>query len=76
MGFGQLIILLDRELHLMTSNTSTSPLVDIIQGHFWKSFEALKKIVGYGWWLNMNVIICWQLMRDPTVLMSVVTGCK
>ena len=37
---------LDRELHLMTSNPSTSPLVDIIQGHFRKSF------VGCGWWLT------------------------
>ena len=55
---GQLMILPDRELHPMTSNPSTSPLVDIIQGHFCKSFEALIKIVGCGWWLTVNAVSC------------------
>ena len=48
---GQLVILSDRELHFMTSNPSTSPLIN---GHFRKSFEALVKIVGYGWWLTVK----------------------
>ena len=73
--FGQLIILSDRELHLMTSNPEYIPIG--IQDHFHKSFELLIKI---GLWLVVNSECC--LRSTPldegfhAVLMSAVSGCK
>ena len=61
---GQLVVLTAMELLLMTSSPSTSPLVNIIQGHFRKSLEALVKILGCGWWLNMNAVTCWPWWRS------------
>ena len=55
---GQLVTSSDRELHLVTSNPSTWPLVDIVQVHFRKSSEALIKIGGCGWWLTLNIVSC------------------
>ena len=59
----------------MTSNPDYIPLVDIIQGHFHKSFELLIKI---GLWLVVNSECClWSTgWSFPTVLMSAATGCK
>ena len=73
MVFGQLVILSDRVLQLMTSNPDYIPLVDIIQGHFHKSFELLVKI---GLWLTVNAVWGPQDEGFPTVLMSAVIGCK
>ena len=75
MIFGQLIILSDRVLHLMTSNPDYIPLVDIIQGDFHKSSELIK----IGLWLvvgSRNVVCGPQDEGFPTVLMSAATGCK
>ena len=58
-GLGLISFVIDKEQYLMTSNSRIFPLVDIIQGHFRKSFEALVKIVGCGWWLTVNVVSCW-----------------
>ena len=50
-----LLLLPDRAMHLITSNPDYIPLVDIIQGHFHKSFELLIKI---GLWLVVNTECC------------------
>ena len=71
--FGQLVILSDRALLLMTSNPQYIPLVDIIHGHFHKSFELLIKI---GLWLVVNSECCLWSEGFPTVLMSAASGCK
>ena len=42
--FGELVILSDGDLHLVSSKPEYIPLDDIIQGHFHKSFEVLIKI--------------------------------
>ena len=70
---GQLVILSERAKHLMTSNPDYIPLVDIIQGHFHKSFELLIK---FGLWLTVNVVCGPQDEGFPAVLMSAATGCK
>ena len=44
---GQLVILSDRAMHLMTSNPDYIPLVDIIQGHFHKSFDFAFRITDW-----------------------------
>ena len=75
MVFGQLVILSDRAMHLMTSNPDHIPLVDIRQGYFHKSFELLIK---FGLWPVVNSE-CWLWSTGwglPTVLMSAATGCK
>ena len=38
------------------SDFNISPLVDIMQSHLCKSFEALIKIAGFGWWLTMLLV--------------------
>ena len=75
MVFGQLIILSDRALHLITSNPDYIPLVDIIQGHIHKSFELPIKL-DCGFWLTVNAVCGPQDESFPTVLMSAATGCK
>ena len=75
MVFGQLVILSDRALHLMTSNPDYIQLVDIIQGHFQRSFELLIKL-DCGLWSTVNVVCGPQDEGFPTVLMSAATGCK
>ena len=75
MVFGQLVILSDRAMHLMTSNPDHIPLVDIRQDYFHKSFELLIK---FGLWPVVNSE-CWLWSTGwglPTVLMSAATGCK
>ena len=75
MVFGELVILSDRALHLMTPNNDYIPIADIIQGHFHKSFEFLIKLE-YGLWLTVNVGCGPQDEGFPAVLISVATGCK
>ena len=58
----------------MTSNPDYIPLVDIIQGHFHKSFELIK--MDCGLWLTADVVCGPQDEGFPTVLMSAATGCK
>ena len=72
---GQIVVISDRELHLMTSNSDYIPLVDIIQGHCHKSFELLIKM-DCGLWLTVNAACGPQDKGFPTVLMSAATGCK
>ena len=59
----------------MTSNPDYMPLVDIIQGHFHKSFELFEKL-DCGLWLTVNVVCGPQDEGFPTVLISAATGCK
>ena len=75
MVFGQLVILSNRALHLMTSNPDYIPLVDIIHGHFHKSFELLIKW-DCGLWLTVNAVCGPQDEGFPTVLRSAATSCK
>ena len=72
MVFGQVVFLSDRALHLMTFNPDYIPLVDIIQGHFHKSFELLIKI---GLWLVVNSECClWSTGWGLPYCAA--TGCK
>ena len=71
---GQLVILSDRALHLITD--TQPPLVDMIQYHFRKSFEFLLRIVDCGLWLTVNIVMIPLDEGTPAVLMSAVTGCK
>ena len=75
MVFGQLVILSDRVLHLITSNPDYITLVDIIPGDFHKSFELLIKL-DCGLLLTVNVVCGPQDEGFPIVLMSAATGCK
>ena len=59
----------------MTSNPDYIPFVDIIQGHFHKSFEILIKF-GLCLWLTVNVVCGPPDEGFPTVLMSAATGYK
>ena len=59
----------------MTSNPDYIPLVDIIQGHFHKSFELIIKM-DCGLWLIVNVVCVTQDEGFPKVLMSAATGGK
>ena len=61
--FGQLVILSDRALHLMTSIPDYIPLVDIIQVHFHQSFELLIKLGGttseiLPGWVGLSIRTC------------------
>ena len=60
----QLVILSDREVHLVTPNLMTTIFVHIIQGHFPKFFEALMKLKQM------------LLVADPDVRPSCVDGCR